>query len=87
MYQCFQKTHTVPDAKKRRRTEKVLVEGGLKELLDDDDPRKLEMPVVEYARSAMSMAGPEILLLSALLPFTAWARSTLKIGQKTIRCG
>jgi hypothetical protein len=62
VYQCFQKTHTVPDAKKRRRAEKASVEGGLKEVLDDDDPRKLEMPVVEYARSALLMARDLITL-------------------------
>ena len=56
MYQCFQKTHAVPDAKKGRRTEKVSVEDGLKEILEDNDPRKLELPVVEYARSALLMA-------------------------------
>ena len=53
VYQYFQKAHTVPDAKKKRRTEKVSVEGGLREVLDDDDPRKFEVPVVEYARSAL----------------------------------
>jgi hypothetical protein len=63
VYQCFQKTHTVPDAKERRRAERASVEGGLKEVLDDDDdPRKLEIPVVEYARSALLMAWDLITL-------------------------
>ena len=56
VYQCFQKAHTVPDAKKRRRAEKVSVEGGLKELLDDDDRRKFEIPVVEYVCTFLLMA-------------------------------
>jgi hypothetical protein len=42
--------------------ENVLVEGGLREVLDDDDPRRPEMPVVEYARSAFLMAWDLITL-------------------------
>ena len=41
------------------------VEGGLREVLDDDDPRKFEMPVVEYTRSALLMAG-DLTILSVI---------------------
>jgi hypothetical protein len=46
----------VPDTQRRRRGEKVQVEGRLREVLDDDDPRKPERPIIEYVRSALSMA-------------------------------
>jgi hypothetical protein len=54
LYQCLQKPHA--DAQKKRRAGKVSVEGGLKELLADDDPRKPEDPIVEYVCSASMMA-------------------------------
>lgn len=56
VYRCFQETHAVPATQKRRRGEKVSVEGGLKEVLDDDDPRRPERPIVEYVRPALLMS-------------------------------